>query len=73
MKKNMGSADRVIRTIIALAIGVLIFARVLQGTLAIILGIVAVVFLLTSFVGVCPAYIPIKLSTRKEPPGTSGS
>jgi len=65
MNKNMGTADRAIRTLIAVAIGVLYFMNVISGTVAIVLGIIAVVFLLTSLVGSCPAYIPFKLSTRK--------
>ena len=66
MKKNMGTADRVIRTLIAIAIGILWYTGRISGTLAIILGAVAVIFLLTSLVSRCPAYIPIGLSTRKE-------
>jgi hypothetical protein len=73
MKKNMGTVDRVIRTLIAIAIAVLYFTGVIGGTLAIILGIVAVVFLLTSFVARCPGYVPLKLSTRKKPAGSPGA
>jgi K+-transporting ATPase A subunit len=65
MNKNMGTADRAIRTLIAVAVGVLYFTNVISGTVAIILGIIAVIFLLTSFVGSCPAYLPFKISTRK--------
>jgi hypothetical protein len=72
MNKNMGTADRAIRILIAVAIGVLYFMNVISGTLAIVLGIVAVVFLLTSFVSFCPAYLPFKISTRKAG-GDSGS
>jgi hypothetical protein len=71
MSKNMGTADRVIRTLLAVVIGALYFMNVISGTVAIVLGIVAVIFLLTSFVGSCPAYIPFKISTRKA--GDSGS
>ena len=63
MKKNMGTADRVIRTLIAVIIGVLYFTGVIGGTLALILGIVAVVFLLTSLVSWCPGYLPFGIST----------
>lgn len=73
MKQNMGTLDRLIRTIVAIGIGVLYFTGRISGTLAIILGIFAIVFLLTSFVGWCPAYIPLGLSTRKEPPGSPGA
>jgi hypothetical protein len=66
MTKNMGSADRIIRTIVAIALGVLILTGQVAGTLAIILGLVAVILLATSMVSVCPLYIPLKISTRKE-------
>ena len=65
MNKNMGTVDRLIRTLIAIGIGVLYFTGIIGGVLAIVLGIVAVVFLLTSFMGHCPGYVPIKFSTRK--------
>lgn len=73
MKKNMGTADRLIRTLIAIGIAFLYYTGRISGTLAIILGVVAVVFLLTSFTARCPGYIPLGLSTRKEPPGSSGA
>ncbi|MCD4730090.1 MAG: DUF2892 domain-containing protein, partial [Bacteroidales bacterium] len=61
MKANMGSADRIIRILIAVVIGVLYFTNVITGTLAIILLLVGVVFLLTSFVSFCPLYLPLGL------------
>jgi len=48
MTKNMGTIDRVIRFIFAAAVAVLYFTGVISGTLAIILGILAVVLLLTT-------------------------
>ena len=68
MIKNMGTADRVIRTLIAVAIAVLYVTGTISGTLAIVLGIVAVAFLVTSLVGWCPSYLPFGLSTRKTAP-----
>ncbi len=65
MTKNMGTADRAIRTLIALAIVVLYFTGKISGTVAILLGIVAVAFLVTSLTGWCPSYLPFGLSTRK--------
>ena len=46
--KNMGTADRVIRVSIAVAIAVAYFAGAISGTVAIILGIVATAFIITS-------------------------
>jgi Na+(H+)/acetate symporter ActP len=66
MKQNMGSLDRVLRIIIALGIAVLYFTDQMSGTAAIVLGLLAVIFVVTSFIGVCPLYIPLKLSTKKD-------
>jgi len=65
MKQNMGSADRIIRVVLAVAVAVLYFTGLISGTVAIILGILAIVFLLTSVVGFCPLYLPLKLSIKK--------
>ena len=65
MKKNMGMIDRVIRTIIVVIIAGLYFSGMLSGTVAILLGIVAVAFLVTSLIGWCPIYLPLGLSTKK--------
>ncbi|MDH4043719.1 MAG: DUF2892 domain-containing protein [Gemmatimonadota bacterium] len=64
MTRNMGTADRIIRTIIALVVGWLYFTNRIQGTLGLVLMVVAAVFLLTSFVSFCPAYLPFKISTK---------
>ncbi len=66
MKANMGSADRIIRTIIAIVIAALYFTNVINGTLGIVLLIFAAVFLLTSFISFCPLYLPFGISTRKK-------
>jgi hypothetical protein len=65
MKKNMGTTDKAIRILIAVVIGVLYFTNTISGTLAIVLGILAVVFLLTSFINFCPLYLPFGINTSK--------
>ncbi len=65
MKKNMGTIDRLIRSLMAIGVGVLYFTGRISGTLAIVLGAFAVIFLLTSFVAWCPLYSPFRFSTRK--------
>lgn len=67
MHANMGTLDRVVRLAVALVIGALYFTGRISGTLAIVLVVVAVVFLLTSAVARCPAYMPFGLSTKKGP------
>ena len=64
MKKNMGSIDRVLRIVVAAVVAILYFTDQITGTAAIILGAIAGIFLLTSFVGFCPLYAPFKLSTK---------
>jgi Inner membrane protein YgaP-like, transmembrane domain len=66
MTKNMGTIDRAVRTLIVIAVAALYFADQITGTAAIILGALAVIFLLTSAIGFCPLYAPFKLSTRKR-------
>ena len=65
MKKNMGSADRIARFVIAAIVAVLYFTNVITGTLGIVLLIIAGVFVLTSLIGFCPLYTIIGISTCK--------
>ena len=66
MTKNMGTLDRVIRTVLAVVIGGLYVTGRIGGTLAIVLLVFAVMFVLTSAVGVCPGYLPFHFSTRAK-------
>jgi hypothetical protein len=65
MRKNMGTADRLVRTAVAAGIGVLYATGRISGTLALVLGAFAVVFVLTSAFAWCPLYSPLGLSTRR--------
>jgi hypothetical protein len=67
MKKNMGTADKVIRVIAALVIGGLIWANVITGTLAIVLFVLAIVFLITSLISFCPLYTLFGIRTCPKP------
>ena len=66
MKKNMGSADKIIRVVLAIIVAILYFTNQITGVAAIVLGIFAVIFLLTSIMSFCPLYVPFKLSTLKK-------
>ncbi len=68
MKKNMGLYDRLLRTALAVVVAILYFAGLLSGTAAVILGVIAVIFLATSSVGFCPAYRVLGISTLKGGP-----
>ncbi|PIB38166.1 MULTISPECIES: DUF2892 domain-containing protein [Maribacter] len=65
MKKNMGSADKTIRIIIALAVFALYYFNVIGGTLAYVLMALAAIFLLTSFISFCPLYTLFGINTCK--------
>jgi len=66
MKKNMGTVDRVIRSLIAIVIAILYFTHAISGTLAIVLLILAAVLLFTSIISFCPLYLPFGISTAKK-------
>lgn len=65
MTANMGGADRLIRVVLAIVVVVLYLAGKISGIAAIILGIIALVFLLTGAAGFCPLYVPLKISTKR--------
>ncbi len=66
MKQNMGSLDRAIRILLALVVGVLYLSGRIDGTGALILGVIAIVFILTSIVSFCPLYAPFRISTKSK-------
>ncbi|MBN2004087.1 MAG: DUF2892 domain-containing protein [Anaerolineae bacterium] len=66
MVKNMGKIDRIIRIVVAAVFIIFIAAGVVSGWLAIVLGVLALVFVVTSYLAFCPLYVPFKISTRKE-------
>jgi hypothetical protein len=65
-EEEHGTADRIIRAIIAIAIIVLYFAGQITGTAAAVLDILTVLLLATSITGVCPGYWPFGISTLKK-------
>ena len=66
MPKNMGTIDKVLRILVAVIVGILYFLNVISGTLAVILLIISSVFILTSLMGFCPLYLPLKINTDKK-------
>ena len=66
MKKNMGSVDRIIRILVAVVIAILYFTQVINGTIAVVLLVLAGIFVATSFMSFCPLYLPFGLSTIKK-------
>jgi hypothetical protein len=66
MIPNMGTADKMIRIIIAAIITGLFIGNIISGTLGYLLLALAGIFVLTSFVSFCPLYLPFGISTRKK-------
>ena len=65
MKKNMGSADRIIRVLVAAVLAYLYFGGIITGTWGIVLVVVAAVFVLTSLISFCPLYTLLGINTCK--------
>ena len=66
MKYNMAILDRIGRAVLVALVAVLYFTHQLSPVAAIILGVLAVVFLLTAIVGTCPLYMLLGISTKKK-------
>jgi hypothetical protein len=63
--KNIGNFDKIIRTVLAIAIiGAYVF-QLISGMLAIVLLVIAGIFVATSFIGFCPIYLPFGISSCK--------
>lgn len=65
MKKNMGTADKIIRVMIAVIVAALYFTKTISGTLGIVLMILAGIFVLTSLISFCPLYTLLGINTCK--------
>ena len=65
MKKNMGTADRITRLVIAAIIAFLYFTNVITGTFGIVLVIIAAVFVATSLISFCPLYTLFGINSCK--------
>jgi uncharacterized membrane protein HdeD (DUF308 family) len=63
MKKNMGTADKIIRLIVAAVLAFLFYNGTITGTLGIVAVVAAAVFALTSLVSFCPLYTLLGINT----------
>lgn len=63
MKTNMGSTDRITRTLLAVAAITLYATGVVTGTFGIVLMVISGIFLLTSLVSFCPLYTLMGFNT----------
>ncbi|EIJ41448.1 Protein of unknown function (DUF2892) [Beggiatoa alba B18LD] len=65
MQANIGSVDKIIRIIAGIAI--LVAGFFFQSWF----GLIGIIPIATAFIGICPAYIPLGLSTCKVNPDAS--
>lgn len=63
MTKNMGATDKIIRLALAAVVAALYFTGTISGTLALVLGVFAIIFALTSLVSFCPLYSIVGINT----------
>ena len=67
MPKNMGKIDRTVRILLAVVVVVILYLTgLISGWAAIILGVLALIFIVTSVIGFCPLYTPLKINTIKK-------
>lgn len=65
MNNNLGGWDRIVRLLVASVIVALYLNKSLTGPWAIILLVVAVIFVITSLINFCPLYTVFGWSTKK--------
>lgn len=63
MKKNMGSADRIIRILAVIIFAALYFTGTVTGTWGIVLLVLGSIFVVTSLIAFCPAYAIFGMDT----------
>jgi len=56
MKANVGNKDRLIRSIIGVALVALIYSEIIYGPFSWVIGVLAIIFIATSLTGICPLY-----------------
>ncbi len=61
--QNESALDRVIRLVLGIVLGVLVFTS-LTGVWQIVAAVVAAILLLTAAVGFCPLYALFRISTK---------
>lgn len=66
MKKNVGIIDRSIRILFAIGIAILLLTHQVNGSGALFLGFIAVVFTFTGLTSFCPCYVRLNVNTGKK-------
>jgi len=73
MMKNCGPADRVVRIVVAVGLAIPIYFEAIEGTAAIIAGVIAAYLLLTGLLGMCLFYkvADIDTTVQEQPYSTT--
>ncbi|MFW5727088.1 MAG: YgaP family membrane protein [Spirochaetota bacterium] len=66
MTSNVGKADKIVRYLISVVFIVLIIAGVVEGALAVLLGIAALVLSATAAISFCGLYTVLGITTRPK-------
>ena len=73
MDRNVGPEDRVVRIVVGIALGIVLYMQVVTGTAAIAAGIVAAYLLLSGLLARCLIYKPLDIDTsiQEQPYSTT--
>jgi hypothetical protein len=66
MKRNIGTNDRIIRLLMAALITILYFTNAIPESLTVAIFVIAVCFVLTALISVCPIYATFGIDTCEE-------
>lgn len=65
MKKNIGTTDKIVRTLVAAILIALYFTKTVEGTWGIVALVFSAVLILTSIFSICPPYVLMGVNTHK--------
>ena len=73
MTRNVGPEDRVVRIVVALGLGIIVYLGYLEGIAAIVAGVVAAYLLITGLFVRCIIYkaIDVDTSIQEQPYATT--
>jgi hypothetical protein len=64
--QNVGLIDKTLRVMLSIVFAMLFFTKTVTGTWGIVLIVLSVTFLLTSFISFCPLYSIFRIHTNKK-------
>lgn len=66
MNRNIGTIDRIIRTVFSVVVALLYMAGYIDGTIAAVLGVIAFALLATGTMGISPLYMLFDINMHKR-------